>query len=303
MFWRILSVLIAVLVCEGVPLLSGDEGSRWDALPAGAPEAAEHRELRVLTYNVAGLPDLISQARPGRDSARIGALLAGYELVLLQESFWYHDVIAEAAALPFGSAPAHGRPRLFGDGLARLGVLPMGPCRRVRWRRCSGVLAGLNDCLARKGASLAVHRALGEKLWVVNLHLDAGQGPNDRAARAAQLSQLAAELRVLGDSAALLVAGDFNLRPGDPHDRALYEDFLKRTGLQDVAFTLGVAEDELDRVAVRSGRRLALAPLDWTRAEEFCTSTGEALSDHPAIAVRLHLQRQRPSQQEVTVPD
>jgi hypothetical protein len=43
----------------------------------------------------------------------------------------------------------------------------------------------------------------------------------------------------------------------------------------------------LDRVLVRSSSELDLQPLAWRTDESFVDSTGEALSDHPAVAVRI----------------
>jgi endonuclease/exonuclease/phosphatase family metal-dependent hydrolase len=312
MFRSLFAVCLAILLVEGVAPLSEGPRLPWDRLPsldfASAQDpigsrtvpSAEHHEaaqsetlLRVLTYNVAGLPSWLSQARPDRDSATIGARLAPFDIVLLQEDFSYHEEIAAAAAHPHASAPRRGRLRFFGDGLGRFSKLPMGLRHRVSWSSCHGVLGSYSDCLARKGCSIAVHRVLGEKLYVVNLHLDAGRAGADRSARQRQLDQLCDELARLPAGAALVVAGDFNLEMQEPLDRALYRDLLRRTGLSDAVHSLGVEDEHIDRIAYRSGARLEISVLSAGQAQGFEHANGVPLSDHPAIQAELHICRVR----------
>jgi hypothetical protein len=49
----------------------------------------------------------------------------------------------------------------------------------------------------------------------------------------------------------------------------------------------GPGHASVDRVLVRSSNALGLEPLTWRTDGRFVDSMGEALSDHPAIAVRI----------------
>lgn len=130
----------------------------------------------ALTYNVAGLPELISGSNPSTNSPLISPLLNDYDLVLVQESWGdplaqrqtagvpagdlppgllgYHHLIAAQADHPYRSEPAlhpfglelrrglNGLlgPTLFADGLNRLSRMPFGPIERVMWNTCHGSL-------------------------------------------------------------------------------------------------------------------------------------------------------------------
>lgn len=126
--------------------------SQQDGRPAG-PSG----ELTVLSYNVAGLPELLSGSEPATNSPLISPLLNAYDLVLLQENWaddagagllGYHHLIVAAADHPHQSVPAANplgldlrRPgALQADGLNQLSRFPFGPLDRQRWDRCNGEL-------------------------------------------------------------------------------------------------------------------------------------------------------------------
>ena len=53
--------------------------------------------LKLLTYNVAGLPGMISSSNPGVNTAQVSPLLNRYDVVVAQEDFAYHaDLVAQA---------------------------------------------------------------------------------------------------------------------------------------------------------------------------------------------------------------
>lgn len=250
------------------------------------PIAPTDGEVLLLTYNVAGLPEGLSSSHPEANHPQISPLLNAYDLVLVQEDFAYHDLLAAEVDLPYASEPAVASEAFMADGLNRFSRSPFRDHQRVRWVACNGVTDGASDCLAEKGFAVARHElAPGVELAVVNLHADAGGGPEDEAARAAGFAQLAEWLDAeLGD-APVLVAGDTNLhRESDPEDAVVSDDFIAATGLTDLCDATGCAEgDHIDRVLFRSGPGLDLAGLTWEVAEEFVDAAGEPLSDHPAI--------------------
>lgn len=157
------------------------------AVAVAQPPRASEGVLRVLTYNVAGLPEGISRSHPSQNIPLMGPLLAPYDVVLVQEDFAFQRQLRAGMPYPHAS-PESGTRTLsdLGDGLNRFSRPPFHGYARVRWTRCNGILGDGSDCLARKGYSVATHDlAPGVSVDVYNVHMDAGRSADDRAARAA----------------------------------------------------------------------------------------------------------------------
>lgn len=252
-----------------------------------AASAQTRGKLRVITYNVAGLPEGISQSRPIRNLPMIGGLLNAYDLALVQEDFAYPAALRERVRFPYASAPFVRGDRLdFGDGLSQFSKLPLTETKRASWQQCHGYTDSYFDCLTPKGYSAArLELEGGGSIDVYNLHMDAGQSRADRAARAAQLEQLARAISENSQGRPLIVAGDFNLGRGE---RALLAELEDRTGLRDSCRTLGCPEPgRIDRVLVRGTDALRLVPLSWKAERRFTDASGQPLSDHLPVVVEL----------------
>ena len=144
-----------------------DDGSTTTSAPSGS--------FTALSYNVAGLPELISGSEPQTNSPLISPLLNAYDLVLVQESWgdsvrqlqamglpvdalppvlgYHHLIVADADHAyrtepephPFGIELRRGvdgvlGPTMFADGLNWLSRLPYGAIERVLWNTCHGSL-------------------------------------------------------------------------------------------------------------------------------------------------------------------
>jgi hypothetical protein len=281
-------------------------------------DARRSGELTTLSYNVAGLPQEVSQVNPQEHIPLISPLLNRYDIVLTQEDFdwWqpaldevdfanYHARLRADVDFPYQSERHPGpeavgidvateRPALFvGDGLGLLSRYPFDEFRRVPWESCG---VGAADCLAIKGFAMArVELAPGVTIDVYTLHADAGSGDDDNAARAAGFEQLAAYIEAQPSGRAIILGGDTNLHTNpesdDPLDREearLWEAFLDRTGLVDVCDALDCADaTRIDKFAFHNGGGVELEPQSWTfEAETFRDAPGEPLSDHDPLAVR-----------------
>jgi hypothetical protein len=244
--------------------------------------------LDVLTYNVAGLPAMFSSSTPDVNSRQVSPHLNRYDIVLAQEDFSYHDELVHAATHPFQLGPRDFGGGFVGDGLTTLSTYPVIHEQRQSWRQCSGYLFSLNDCLGEKGFSVArVNLDDDRTVHVYNLHADAGSDSADVLARADDFDQLADFIGVHSRGAALIVGGDTNLDPRDPRDRTILRGFLRRTKLHDTCPDVGCDDAQLDRIFFRSSARVQLRAETWNEDRAFVDNLGQALSDHPAIAVRF----------------
>ena len=259
----------------------GDDGSPSD-LPNGTTGVEPgDGSLRVLTYNVAGLPELISGSNPSVNTPLISPLLNAYDLVLVQEDFSYHAELSADATHPHQSEP--GGTGSLGDGLNRFSNHPFDGFERHAWEQCNGLIDAANDCLTDKGFSAATHELdSGALVDVYNLHMDAGGSVGDKAARRAQIEQMLARIAQTPDRA-LIVAGDTNLGASDEAD---VQTLLIGAGLSDACRELGCGDDaRIDRVMFRSSAAVTLTPTDWLLDPAFVDGSGAPLSDHLPVAV------------------
>lgn len=263
-------------------LLSGVSLLVWTSLGLAS---AGH--LKVLTYNIAGLPDGFMTAHPSANMPLIGPLLAPYDLVLIQEDFAYGVELRRNVAQPFQSPPFLRTGQWnFGDGLSLFSSRPFSRLFREPWRACHGVVDSYFDCLTPKGYSVA-RQTLGPELEldVYDIHLDAGASPGDEQARAAQIDQLIEAIVQRSRGRAVLVGGDTNVRS---REYALLERFEQATGLSDACSALHCPERaRIDRIFYRSSATLTLRPRSFRLDARFVNVRREPLSDHLPVAVEF----------------
>jgi endonuclease/exonuclease/phosphatase family metal-dependent hydrolase len=262
----------------------------WGTTPAAA------EDFDLLVYNTHGLPSWIAGDDPETRFPIIGSHTERYDLTLLQEDFNHHEKLREGTgtALVKRGSPTRLPWCTFcsGDGLTTVSRLPADwqlEIENYTFATCSGWLTGANDCLATKGFQLLdLTTPGGARIFVVNTHMDAGEGESDREAREAQLETLRQVVqREVGDHA-LIVAGDLNLDASNPLDRALLEAFMQSLGLIDSGAhpTPPTNWEILDYILIRNGPKTRLVVRnsgeDLTLAQH-----GTPLSDHPALFARF----------------
>lgn len=256
--------------------------------------AREPVELRVLTYNIHGLPGWIARDDPPARIPQILERAAGYDVVLLQEDFAYHDVVLANQKHPhvFRGNEAWA-PLLEGSGLTIFSRFANGSASRTEaYGVCNGYFSAANDCLGNKGF-LMVRLALpnGAELDVWNTHLDAGRDDADHAARVAQLDHLARAIEANSAGRAVLVGGDFNLEWDDARHRALLESFQTRLGLVVAAQTPPDGwESHLDYLLLRPGDDAQVRRMDGGKEAKMMDGANAALSDHPALFAVLRIE-------------
>lgn len=167
---------------------------------------AQAGQLNLLTYNIAGLPELISSAVTERASsiASIGERINAFDIVNVQEDFNYNKFLYSKNRHAYRTENMGGVP--FGDGLSTLSKYPIQDFERVSWEDCNG-----SDCLTPKGFSYArIQLAKEVFIDVYNVHATAQDDPNAAIARRKNLNQLKNYIQKHSSGQPLLVMGDFN---------------------------------------------------------------------------------------------
>lgn len=289
-------------------------------LAAPAPASSQGGDsISVLSYNVQGLPPLLTNGDPGRRAATIGWLASKYDIVLLQEDFEYYGeigsqmrrrtrvrgngmgwdprrVLAKVLLAPLGLLLPHFWPP-YGSGLTtyvRSDLLLSDDADRVPYDACSAWLTGTADCWASKGyLRVGARQTDGALIDVYNTHLQAGKAKGSRKARRKQLALLARAIRERSAERAVIVGGDFNLGFSRAGDREAMMDFRRDAGLEDS----GAGPElplwrERDHILFRGSPQVALHVEAMGEATEF-VNEDLALSDHPAIYARFRVEAAR----------
>lgn len=246
-------------------------------------------DFTMLTYNVAGLPQIISGVNPLGHMPLISPKLNAYDLVLVQEDFAYHPELAQDVTHPFQSQPQTNVNTFVNDGLNQFSQFDWTDFRRETWHMRYGLWSNSNDGLSSKGFSVCrMELAPGVVVDVYNLHADAGGAQEDIDARASNFSQLTQFMQNFSPASnAVIVAGDTNLKVTRAQDEATLQLFLQQTNMQVVARVLGQTPDLIDRVMWRNGTHVQLDPQSRRLATEMRDASGNPLSDHEGIVVNF----------------
>lgn len=287
---RLLALLLALLL----PLL----GAPADAAP-------RRQKVRVLSWNVWGLPWGLSKQREERIAA-IGARLGELklDLVLLQEVWVAEDGVALGKALAAAglSHQVHESEGFLGSGLLIASRWPISGSDYQAFELSGKLHKPWNgDAWTRKGfLELQLDTPLG-RLVVVDTHLHASYGGGEyEPVQTAQALQLSSALGDLGarpppqrDDAArppLLLAGDLNVELGT----LPFELLRRRCDLRPAKPTLG----GIDWILLRDGGglRWRVKRVEHALTEEVELPGGtRPLSDHPAVLAELELLRGAPA--------
>ncbi|MCL7989117.1 endonuclease [Sphingobacterium sp. lm-10] len=259
--------------------------------------------LNLLTYNIAGLPELISSAKtPRAESIRsIGLKVDQFDLVNVQEDFNYNVDLYQFNQHPYRTDTKGKVP--FGDGLNTLSKYPIMELRRIPWQHCNG-----SDCLTPKGfAHMRVQLAKDVYIDLYNMHATAHTSKAAVQARRNNMEQLAEYINTHSEGKALLIMGDFNAHYAFMGDNI--HSFKKQTGVVDpwvdfflegkipepyadfmIPHKLELTTDmeSIDKILYRHGNDVKLIPKSYAIEDElFSTDAGEHLSDHLAISLSL----------------
>jgi len=251
------------------------------------PKTYKYGTFSLVTYNIAGLPDFISESTPSHNTNIISRLLNKFDIALLQEDFYYHKEILKYSKHPYKSKKSDRGLFLTGDGLNRLSIFPFENYYRKEWEKRYGILTNDSDVLAPKGFSYAQHEVSpGVVIDIYNLHMDAGHGEGDFNARRAEVKQLINTFIKRRTERAVIIAGDWNLNRKRPSDSGMLDELIEDLNLKDVRAVLNAEGDRIDRVLFRNGNRVKLTPLLYkVEDKDFIDEKGKQLSDHIPVSV------------------
>ncbi|KDN39726.1 hypothetical protein RSAG8_08644, partial [Rhizoctonia solani AG-8 WAC10335] len=257
--------------------------------------------FNVLSYNVAGLPELLSSGNPAINTPLLAPKLASYGIVNVQEDFNYHAALYAGDVHQYRTATSGGVP--FGSGLNTLSNYPFNDIQRVTWSKCA---IGSGDCLTPKGFTLLRARLdTGVYIDIYNLHTDAGSESADISARNANIAQVISYINANSAGNAVVIYGDTNARytrVGDGIRQFTSAGFTDAwvqlirgsagapaegsSALVCPANGVGITNacETVDKILYRSGPALTLTATRFNNENSaFLNSTGYPLSDHYPI--------------------
>ena len=162
------------------------------------------RDISVLNYNIAGLPQVLSSSNPELYTSHISRLLNEYSIVHVQEDFCYHDSLLLFDNHPYRTESTGCVPD--GDGVNTLSCFPISNVERFAWEDCTGP-----DCLTPKGFYYSQIEVLpGKTIDFYNVHCNAGGSAESLAARRGNIKQVCNHIAQHSEGQAIIIMGDFN---------------------------------------------------------------------------------------------
>lgn len=267
------------------------------------PDSASEGEFSVITYNVAGLPEIISSAKTERapSIAEIGQKLNEFDIVHVQEDFNYNRHLYNRNTHSFRTSTKGKIP--FGDGLNTLSKYPIHEIRRIKWNDCTGA-----DCLTPKGftySRLEVARDVFIDFY--NVHANAYNHASAAKARRNNIIQLSGYIKKHSAGKAVVVMGDLNAHYcyGLDNLKVLLNEHRledawiihKRNGLLPQSLgtvppadILAITDtcETIDKILFRGSPELSLKTSGYRLENRlFSNGKGVPLSDHHPVSARI----------------
>jgi endonuclease/exonuclease/phosphatase family metal-dependent hydrolase len=258
----------------------------------------------ILSYNVGGLPEIISSSKPSKYTKQISPKLNDYDIINVQEDFGYNDDLTSQLKLPFRTKFTGNVP--FGNGLMTFSKFPLYMTSNEKWKDTHGFIEDGADEMIPKGFCYSsVEIKPGYFIDIYNIHTDADTDEQSMAARRSNMAQLSEYIDNISAGKAVIVFGDTNSRYTRKGDD-FYELLLKPRGLKDawiqnvmdgvippigdslMVNDLGEKGEVVDKIFFRSGKNVQInASTFKLLLTEFTDSEGNQLSDHYPITSRI----------------
>jgi len=263
-------------------------------------------DFSVLTYNVAGLPEILSSGNPSVNTVKISPLLNNYSIAAVQEDFAYHNDLIKYVTHPYLTTTSGNVPS--GDGMNFMSKYPFCDFDRVTWNKRYGLIDSGSDQLTPKGFMYAQYKIEpGVYIDVYTLHTDAGDDSGSYEARRDNISQIASYINANSSGNAVIVLGDTNSRYTRSNDN-FETDLLNAcnlkdpwidlvrggsipsdgTALQDDSNRNGPNFEVVDKVFYRSSKSVTLKATSYKLEDsKFVDENKNQLSDHFPVSVNF----------------
>lgn len=252
--------------------------------------------IKVVAYNVHGLPGGITGDDTNKRLKLIGPKLNDFVIAGLQEVFTDdgHKNLMEGIKHPHKhrfSKPLEGR--AMGSGLLLLSQFEAAESKEEYFNDCNGTLDGASDCLASKGFQMVRYKiSPGVEIDVYNSHFEAGSGAKDQDARAKNVVQVREAMLKWSKGRAIIYLGDTNLKQTRENDQKALKEWMTTVGLTDSCEAVDCPKKgRIDRVLFRSGDSVSLEATSWNIPEDYVYEGSTPLSDHDPIVVDLTWKR------------
>jgi endonuclease/exonuclease/phosphatase family metal-dependent hydrolase len=233
-------------------------------------------EFTVLTYNVAGLPAVLSSSKPELYTSEISKLLNEYSVVHAQEDFCYHDSLLLFNTHPYKTEAVGCSQQ--SDGLSTFSMYPISNLQRIGWTDCIDA-----DCLTRKGFSYTqLDFGNGTVIDFYNMHAQAQSDAVALEKRRKNIAQLCAYINEHSAGKPIILMGDFNSRytRGGDTIRAVLDLGFKdtwveviRNGVLPTNASSSLTDcgtvrtnpncETVDKIFYRSSDKVQITPLDY----------------------------------------
>ncbi|WP_304944327.1 jacalin-like lectin [Vallitalea guaymasensis] len=279
-------------------------------------ESNDDNRITILTYNIAGLPALLSSADPEKNTKRIGELINNFDIVAVQEDFAYHDDLLSESQFSYVTDHPGNVP--FGSGLNVLSNYPIKESINIPWDMTHGNITcpppgyhGADEMTPKGFSYQRIELEPGVIVDLYNLHADAGGDEGSREARHDNFIQLAEYINNHSSGNAIILLGDTNAFYTRECDN-LYENLTTECGLTDpwIEFVRngevpefrdyhdtmedlnedlsGPNYETIDKIMYRSSDIVTFDFVDYKIEEEmFIDENGDRLSDHYATSITI----------------
>lgn len=285
--------------------------------------AQTSEQFSIATLNVDGLPQKILVVKVNPDgpgnggTARIGKYLMqkGYDLLMLQEDFNYHDVLSVFLEDNYkmdewtGDVDVVGRTidylhlqnhRFDCDGLMACwkNDLTVTPAARMPWQQNFGKFSHAMDEMVTKGfRRYEVTLRSGDRIVVYNMHMDAADDQDeatqndmkDKAARMAQWAQLKDDVLQQLDSRPIIIVGDMNSLYSRDDVKSVFIDAINDSGrgtVADVWMEMNKqGEETVDKILyINPVLGTMIQPVAYSVDKDGYQNEGKPLGDHYPVA-------------------
>lgn len=256
----------------------------------------------VLSYNVAGLPELISKSHPIIFTKEISPKLNAYDIVNVQENFAYNNDLNSKLEFKYKTPFSGNVP--FGDGLMTFSKYPLYMFDRVTWEKKHGFITDGADEMTPKGFTFtSLEIKPGYFIDVYNLHTDAENDEKSIESRNSNMEQISKYIKGISEGKAVIIFGDTNTLYTKVND-TFYDVLVKSCNLKDAwienvkggiypqkggdrGTELEQTWESIDKILYRSGKNVEINAISFqTLFTEFTDKNGNQLSDHyPVNAV------------------